>query len=76
MADDTNTAADQKTAEADVERFQDQLGPFVVAAEKTRMAMIFTNACKDENPIIFANDAFLELTGFAREEVLGVSLAL
>ena len=73
MAHDANSAADQKAAEAEVEKFRRQLGPFVVAAEKTRMAMIFTNACKAENPIIFANDAFLDLTGFAREDVLGVS---
>ncbi|MGZ9060507.1 MAG: HWE histidine kinase domain-containing protein [Allosphingosinicella sp.] len=37
------------------------------------MAMIFTNADKTENPIVFANDSFLELTRFAREEVLGMS---
>lgn len=35
--------------------------------------MLFTNARKAENPIVFANDAFLKLTGFAREEVLGAS---
>lgn len=73
MSDDTNTPADQKTAEAEVERFHDQLGPFVVAAERTRMAMLFTNAKMVENPIVFANDAFLQLTGFARGEVLGAS---
>eukprot|EP01035_Chromulina_nebulosa_P054706 gene54706-74963_t len=73
MGHDTNTPADQKAAEADVECFRGQLGPFVVAAEKTRMAMVFTNARKADNPIVFANDAFLELTGFDREEVLGAS---
>lgn len=73
MSDEANSPADQQIAEADVERFRDQLGPFVVAAEKTRMAMVFTNAKKAENPIVFANDAFLKLTGFAREEVLGAS---
>lgn len=73
MGDDTNTPADQKAAEADVECFRGQLGPFVVAAEKTRMAIVFTNARKADNPIVFANDAFLELTGFDREEVLGAS---
>lgn len=72
MSDDTNSPADQKIAEAEVEKFRRQLGPFVVAAEKTRMAMIFTNAGKSQNPIVFANDAFLELTRFAREDVLGV----
>jgi PAS domain S-box-containing protein len=45
-------------------------GPFVVAAETTRMAMLFTDACAVGNPIIFANDAFLTLTGYARGEVL------
>lgn len=73
MSDDGNSVADQKNAEEDVDKFRRQLGPFVVAAEKTRMAMIFTDAGKAENPIVFANDSFLELTGFAREEVLGMS---
>jgi PAS domain S-box-containing protein len=61
----------QKVAEAEVEGFQDQLGPFVVAAETTRMAMIFTDARARDNPIIFANDSFLALTHYSREEVLG-----
>ncbi len=63
----------QDAAEAEIERFRDQLGPFVVAAEKTRMAMVFTNAKMTGNPVIFANDAFLELTGYRRERVLGAS---
>ena len=64
---------DQKSAEAKVEGCQDDLGPFVVAAETTRMAMVFADACETDNPIIFANDAFLKLTGYTREEVLGQS---
>jgi PAS domain S-box-containing protein len=63
----------QKIAEAGVESFRKDLGPFVVAAETTRMAMVFTDATEPDNPIIFANDAFLELTGYDREEVLGQS---
>ena len=35
------------------------------------MAMVFTDATERGNPIIFANDSFLSLTGYAREEVLG-----
>jgi PAS domain S-box-containing protein len=63
----------QKDAEADVESFRKELGPFVVAAETTRMAMAFTDAKEPGNPIIFANDSFLKLTGYARDEVLAKS---
>lgn len=63
----------QKIAEAEVEGFRKDLGPFVVAAETTRMAMLFTDAKERDNPIIFVNNAFLELTGYTREEVLGQS---
>jgi len=73
MSNDDNNSEDQKSAEAEVESFQDDLGPFVVAAETTRMAMVFADACETDNPIIFANDAFFELTGYTREEVLGQS---
>lgn len=61
----------QLGAEAEVKDFKDELGPFVVAAERTRMAMVFTDAKAEGNPIIFANDSFLALTGYPREEVLG-----
>ena len=33
--------------------------------------MLFTDARDLDNPIIFANDSYLELTGYARQEVLG-----
>jgi PAS domain S-box-containing protein len=68
-----NQSGNQKAAEAEVESFQKDLGPFVVAAETTRMAMVFTNAKEDDKPIIFANDSFLSLAGYNREEVLGQS---
>ena len=64
-------SGEQKEAEAEVESFQDDLGPFVVAAETTRMPMVFTDATEPHNHIIFANDSFLKMTGYAREEVLG-----
>jgi PAS domain S-box-containing protein len=63
----------QKVAEAKVAGFESELGPFVVAAETTRMAMVFTDATASGNPIIFANDSFLTLTGYSRKEVLGQS---
>ena len=61
---------EQEAAEAKVEGFRDELGPFVVAAETTRMPMVFTDAMAAGNPIIFVNQAFLALTGYDEHEVL------
>ena len=68
-----NKSEEQKAAEAEVETFRANLGPFVVAADTTRMAMVFADATDTGNPIIFTNDSFLALTGYGREEVLGQS---
>jgi PAS domain S-box-containing protein len=73
MPNGENKSGEQKIAEAEVERFRKELGPFVVAAETTRMAMVFTATKGPGNPIIFANDSFLSLTGYDRDEVLGQS---
>lgn len=66
---------EQKIAEGEVEAFKQELGPFVIAAETTRMAMLFTDAREADNPIIFANDSFLKLTGYERDEVLAQSFS-
>lgn len=73
MTDKAHKDQEQKAAEAEVEHFRHDLGPFVIAAETTRMPMVFTDAKKPDHPIIFANDAFLELTGYDRDEVLAQS---
>jgi PAS domain S-box-containing protein len=65
----------RKAAEAQIEGFRKNLGPFVIAAEGTRMPMVFTDAKAVGNPILFANDSFLALLGFEREEVLGQTFA-
>jgi two-component system sensor kinase FixL len=65
------TGNKQKAAEAAVDTFRQGLGPFVVAAETTRMPMVFVNAKESGEPIVFANDSFLALTGYGRDEVLG-----
>src|SRR6202043_3536600 len=69
-----NKSEEQKGAEAEVDGFRQDLGPFVVAAETTRMAMVFTDAKESGNPIVFANDSLLVLTGYDREELLGQSI--
>jgi PAS domain S-box-containing protein len=62
----------QEKGEAIVDDYRHDLGPFVVATEKTRMPMVFIDE-KPGHPVIFANDAFLALTGYTRDEVLAKS---
>ncbi|WP_370875499.1 PAS domain-containing protein [Methylobacterium amylolyticum] len=45
--------------------------PFAAAVRATRMPMIVTDPRQFDNPIVFANDAFLKLTGYTRLEVTG-----
>jgi PAS domain S-box-containing protein len=73
MPSEETKSKEQTAAESEVESFRKDLGPFVVAAETTRMAMVFTDAKEASHPLIFANDSFLFLTGYSREEVLGQS---
>jgi len=44
---------------------------FFAAVEMTRMPMIVTDPNKPDNPIAFANGAFLDLTGYTRDEIYG-----
>src|ERR1700722_15456253 len=69
----TNKSDEQEDAESEVESFRNDLGPFVVAAETTRMPMVFTDAKEPHHPLIFANSSFLSLPGYDRGEVLGQS---
>ncbi|MFC6791248.1 PAS domain S-box protein [Methylobacterium komagatae] len=41
------------------------------AADKTRTAMIVTDPNLPDNPIVYANRAFLDLSGYAAEELVG-----
>lgn len=45
--------------------------PFAAAMRATRMPMLITDPKLPDNPIVFVNDAFLNLTGYGREETLG-----
>jgi len=46
-------------------------GIFFAAVKTTRMPMIVTDPNQPDNPIIFANPAFLQMTGYEADEVLG-----
>ena len=58
-------------AEAKIENLRRQGGIFVEAVRATRMAMALTDPNLPGNPIVFANQAFLNLSGYSMEEVLG-----
>ncbi|WP_115528034.1 MULTISPECIES: hybrid sensor histidine kinase/response regulator [Xanthomonas] len=44
---------------------------FFAAVETTRMPMTVTDPHLPDNPIVFANRAFLEMTGYSAEEIIG-----
>jgi len=43
----------------------------LVAVERTRMPMVVTDPRQPDNPIVLANSAFLTLTGYRADEVVG-----
>jgi PAS domain S-box-containing protein len=45
--------------------------PFAAAVRATRMPMIITDPTRPDNPIIFVNQAFQDLSGYSREEIIG-----
>ncbi|WP_297510803.1 histidine kinase famiy protein [uncultured Caulobacter sp.] len=49
----------------------DRGGVFFAAVEMTRMPMILTDPNLPDNPVVFANKAFLDLTGYEEAEILG-----
>ncbi|TXF97909.1 response regulator [Massilia arenae] len=44
---------------------------FFAAVEMTRMPMLITDPRQNDNPIVFANGAFTDLTGYGEEQILG-----
>ena len=69
ISEDMNRDAGQRGAE--LAGLDDGDDPFASAVQATRMPMVVTNPRQDDNPIIFVNDAFCQLTGYARDEILG-----
>lgn len=43
----------------------------LVAVERTRMPMVVSDPRKPDSPIVLANQAFLDLTGYTADEVIG-----
>ncbi|HEY0626982.1 MAG TPA: histidine kinase dimerization/phosphoacceptor domain -containing protein [Allosphingosinicella sp.] len=58
-------------SELRIDNVREQGGFFVDAVRITRMPMIVTDATLPGNPIIFANEAFIKLSGYTPEELNG-----
>jgi len=56
---------------ADVQPADAQERELFASIAATPMAMLITDARLPDNPIVSVNDAFLALTGYARDEVVG-----
>jgi PAS domain S-box-containing protein len=56
---------------AELVRLNGGTDPFAAAVRATRMPMIITDPRQQDNPVVFTNDSFCRLTGYAREEILG-----
>ncbi len=46
---------------------------FFAAVQTTRMPMLVTDPHQPDNPIVFANRAFLEMTGYEADEIIGTN---
>lgn len=71
---DSSTASSPAASAAQLAELGKGLGHndiFFAAVKKTRMPMIVTDPHQPDNPIIFANAAFLRTTGYELDEVLG-----
>lgn len=59
-------ACGELTAEMDQQDFN-----LVRSVQQSQHSFIITDPCLADNPIVFASDGFLKVTGYAREDVLG-----
>ena len=63
--------AERTSAERHIGNVQQQGGIFVQAVRLTRMPMLVTDPTLPGNPIVFANSAFAELSGYRMDELIG-----
>jgi PAS domain S-box-containing protein len=64
-------ASDDRRIAREIAGLDGGTDPFVAAVRATRMPMIITNPRLPDNPVVFVNDAFCRLTGYARDEIIG-----
>jgi PAS domain S-box-containing protein len=76
LGGDTNLAGrgsiqDTLEAESEPERFGHVAELPAAVARAPNMPMLVTDPREIDNPVVFANDAFCRLTGYARDEIIG-----
>jgi PAS domain S-box-containing protein len=62
---------ERTVSERHIEGVRQQGGMFVEAVRRTRMPMLVTDATLPGNPIVFANQSFVDLSGYTMDELLG-----
>jgi PAS domain S-box-containing protein len=62
---------ERTVSERHIEAVRQQGGVFVEAVRRTRMPMLVTDATLPGNPIVFANQSFVDLSGYSGDELLG-----
>lgn len=66
--------SDRSASLREGERLADLRGdsdPYGAAIRATRMPIVITDASQDDHPIVFANNAFVALSGYPRDEIIG-----
>lgn len=62
---------ERTVSERHIEAVRQQGGMFVEAVRRTRMPMLVTDATLPGNPIVFANQSFVDLSGYSMDDLLG-----
>jgi PAS domain S-box-containing protein len=62
---------ERTVSERHIEAVRQQGGMFVEAVRRTRMPMLVTDATLPGNPIVFANQSFIDLSGYTMDALLG-----
>ncbi|MEO8112833.1 MAG: PAS domain-containing protein, partial [Phenylobacterium sp.] len=68
---DMAATAERTLSESHLEALRQLGGMFVEAVRVSQLPMLVTDATLPGNPITFANQAFIELSGYTMEELLG-----
>ncbi|OLP58613.1 histidine kinase [Xaviernesmea oryzae] len=71
MSQDSQSKQDARDAGQRLVESRVSEDPFAAAFKATRMPMIITDPRQPDNPIIFTNRAFADLTGYSIDELIG-----